>query len=500
MYIIHIASELAPIAKVGGLADVTLGLCRELSWKGHDVDIIIPKYDCMDSNEVRDLSVDFQNLMSYYNGEWHSNTVWVGWVENLKVYFVEPHTPRHFFNRGCFYGCEDDIERYLYFSRAAMEFIYKKQLNPDVIHLHDWQSAAVAPLYYDMYKGLGLTKPKVVFTIHNIEYQGKCSTADLDRIGLNGSQYLVPEKLQDNYELGNINLLKGGIVYSNFVTTVSPNYAKEVKTPEGGRGLDKTLLQYEDKFIGILNGIDYSYWNPEIDRYLPAHFSSREVPASKKDRNTLDKKAFIKKIFRERLDMAEDHRPIIGCIARLVPQKGIELIKHTLTYAIEHNAQFVLLGSSPIPKISEEFHQLKHRYTDHPHVHLTLHHQEELAHLIYASSDMFIVPSIFEPCGLTQMIALKYGTIPVVRKTGGLADTIFDVDYSGRKFEETNGFVFDLPDTTGIESALSRAIHYWFHDPEKWRHLMINGMNIDFSWNLPSNQYLEVYKKITEGT
>lgn len=495
MHIIHIASELAPVAKVGGLADVTLGLCRELSWKGHDVDIIIPKYDCMDSNEIRDLNLDYQELMSFYNGEWFPNRIWTGWVENLKVYFIEPHTPHHFFNRGCFYGCEDDIERYLYFSRTALEFLYKKGLHPDIIHLHDWQASGVAPLYYDMYQALGYQRPKLVFTIHNIEYQGRCSPADIDRIGLKGSDYLVPEKLQDNLYPEAINLLKGGIVYSNQVTTVSPRYAQEVLTPQGGKGLESTLQKFKHKFSGILNGLDYSYWNPEIDRHLPAHFSSRETPANKKDRNTLDKKAYIKNLLRERLMLAEQHRPIVGCIARLVPQKGIDLIKHSLFHTLDKGGQFVLLGSSPIPSINADFHALKHRFGDHPNVHLILHHQEELAHWIYAAADMFVVPSIFEPCGLVQMIALKYGAVPIVRRTGGLADTIFDVDYSGKKFEECNGYTFDFPDQASIESALNRAIDCWFHNPEKWRHLMINGMNMDFSWNLPSNRYLEVYAK-----
>lgn len=496
MHIVHIASELAPVAKVGGLADVLLGLSRELSWKGYDVDIIIPKYDCMNSNDIRDLNMEYQDLMSFYDGGWHSNTVWIGWVENLKVYFIDPHNPRHFFNRGCFYGCEDDLERYLYFSRAALEFLNKKQINPDIIHLHDWQSAAVAPLFQEMYKALGLSKPKLVFTIHNIEYQGMCRPSDLEKIGLDGKAFLIPEKMQDNNNKDNINLLKGGIVYSDFITTVSPNYAKEVKTAAGGRGLESTLIKYQDKFKGIINGIDYSYWNPEIDRYLPVHFSSRELPANKKDRNTIDKKAYIKKTLRERLMLAQEHRPIVGCVARLVPQKGIEQIKHALIRTLEKGGQFVLLGSSPIASITAEFHALKHFYADHPDVHLNLHHNEELAHLIYAGSDMFIVPSIFEPCGLTQMIALKYGTIPIVRKTGGLADTIFDVDYSGKPFDETNGYTFDFPDNTGLESALDRAIDSWFHSPDKWRRLMINGMNIDFSWNLPSNQYLDIYKTL----
>ena len=300
MHIVHIASELAPLAKVGGLADVVLGLCRELSWKGHDVDIIIPKYDCMDSEQIRDMTVDTKDLMSFYHGEWFSNTIWMGWVENLKVYFIDPHHPRFFFNRGCFYGCEDDIERFLYFSRAAMEFIYKRPLNPDIIHLHDWQTAVIAPLYTDMYRKLGLTKPRTVLTIHNMEYQGKCQGANLTSIGLDGPYYQQPGKMQDNYSPQLINLLKGGIVFSDYVTTVSPSYAKEVLTPEGGRGLESTLLYYQNKFKGILNGIDYSYWNPEIDRFLPAHFSSRELPTNKKDKNTLDKKGFIKKILREK--------------------------------------------------------------------------------------------------------------------------------------------------------------------------------------------------------
>ncbi len=496
MHIVHIAAEIAPPAKVGGLADVVLGLCRELSWKGLDVDIIIPKYDCMDSSQIRDLTIDQKNLQSFYQGEWFNNTIWMGWVENLKVYFIEPHHPRFFFNRGCFYGCEDDIERFLYFSRAALEFLYKRPLNPDIIHLHDWQTAIIAPLYVDMYRALGFTHPKTVFTIHNMEYQGKCAAKDLDSIGLQGALYQYSDKLGDNLSPHLINLLKGGIVYSDFITTVSPNYAKEVLGKEEGRGLESTLLHYQNKFKGILNGIDYSYWNPEIDRFLPVHYSPRELPANKKDRNTLDRKGFIKKILREKLLLAEEHRPIIGCITRLVPQKGIELIKHVMKHIVDKKGQFVLLGSSPIPTISAEFHRLKHQYADHPHIHLTLHHQEELAHLIYAGSDMFIVPSLFEPCGLTQMIALKYGTVPIVRRTGGLADTIFDVDYSGKQFEDTNGYTFDYPDAKGIDSALERAIYCWFNDPEKWRHLMVNGMKINFSWDQSSNLYLDIYKKL----
>ena len=168
MHIINIASELAPIAKVGGLADVLLGLSRELSWKGHDIDIIIPKYDCMDTEGIRDLTIYSENTPSFFAGEWFPNTIWKGWVENLKVYFIEPRHPAHFFHRGCFYGCDDDIDRYLYFSRAALEFMFKDKLNPDIIHLHDWQTAVIAPLYAELYKSSKTQKLSLLFIISNI--------------------------------------------------------------------------------------------------------------------------------------------------------------------------------------------------------------------------------------------------------------------------------------------------------------------------------------------
>lgn len=496
MHIIHIASELAPLAKVGGLADVLLGLCRELSWKGHDVDIIIPRYDCINSNEIRDLSVAYSDLMSPYEGNWYSNTVWTGWVENLRVYFIEPHHPRQFFNRSCFYGCEDDVERYLYFSRAALEFLFKKPLRPDILHIHDWQTAVIAPLYKDMYMALGLTDIKVMLTIHNLEYQGRCSAENLDMIGLNGKSYADPEKMQDPVYPEALNLLKGGIEYSDFVTTVSPTYAQEALTPQYGMGLDSTLLKHKEKFTGILNGIDYSFWNPEIDRYLPVHYSPREMPANKKDRNILSKKAFLKKVLRERLMMSEDHRPLVGSITRLVPQKGVELIKHAIEYTINRGGQFVLLGTTSIPSISAEFHALRHRYAENPQVHFSLYHQEELAHMIFAASDMLIVPSLFEPCGLTQLIALKYGTVPIVRNTGGLSDTVFDVDDTSKKVEERNGYVFQDPTPAALEAVLDRAFDGWYHQPDRWRQLMITDMYLDYSWNKSSNKYLELYKQM----
>lgn len=492
MRILQIASEMAPLAKVGGLADVILGLTRELRAKGHDVSIMIPKYDCIDYTAIKDLKVFEQGIKSSYRKEHFYNTVWTGFYDSIPIYLIESHHPYDYFKRGCFYGCEDDMDRFLSFSRACLDFILKGSIKPDILHLHDWQTAAIAPLLKILYPKISL---KIVHTIHNLEYQGKCAPFNLDWIGLKGKKLLDYEKMGDSYSPHLINLLKGAIVYSDYLTTVSPNYAWEVTTPEGGRGLDPFLRKYIFKFEGVLNGLDYSYWDPQVDCYLLAHYSSREEPLTKRDRATLDKKELIKAALRDRLQLEPSNKPIVGCIARLVPQKGIDLIKHALTRTLEKGGQFVLLGTSPIPSITADFHDLKIKYLNNPNVHLILHHQEELAHQIYAGSDLFIVPSLFEPCGLTQLISLRYGTIPVVRKTGGLADTIKDVDYSPFPYSERNGFVFEHPDHTGLESALDRAINMWFNDREKWHKLMIQGMNMDFSWNKPAEKYVDIYKR-----
>ncbi len=496
MHIIHAASELAPIAKVGGLGDVLLGLSRELAWEGHDIDIMLPKYDSMDIGKVRDLHIDEPDISVEFDGNVHTNTIWLGWIDNLKVYFIEPHHPKLFFNRGCIYGCEDDIDRFIYFSKACMELMKQRGLKPHVLHLHDWHTALMAPLYKDMYREIGTNGLKIAYTIHNMEYQGKCLTFDVDKAGLKGDDYAVPKKFLDETDPTHLNIMKAGIVYSDAVTTVSNSYAKEIQTKKGGMGLGKLLKKHSPKVFGIVNGVDYAYWNPETDPYLPAHFSAREKPKDDNDRATIDRKAYVKNLLREKLMLDEVHRPLVGCVTRLVPQKGVELIRHALFRTLERGGQFVLLGTSPISEINREFHELMHHFADHSHVHLVLKHEEETAHQIFAGSDMFIVPSIFEPCGLTQLISMKYGTVPIVRKTGGLADTIVDVDDESRPFEERNGFVFEKATPKGFNTALDRAIGYWFDEPLMWRKLMLSGMHMDFSWKKPAQEYLALYEKI----
>lgn len=500
MHIVHIASEMTPVAKVGGLGDVILGLGRELAARGHRVDIIIPKYDCMETAQVSDLTVALDPLITHYDGKRMQSVVWQGWVEGLKVYFIEAPTTLGFFSRGTVYGCPDDIERFLYFSRAALELLMQKNLRPDILHLHDWPTAFVAPLQRGAYADLGL-RSKIVYTVHNIEYQGLCFPIQLSHVGINGDSYAKPDRLEDNHTPGMLNLMKGGIVYADFVNTVSPTYAQEILNGSEGRGLQPTLQKYQNKFTGILNGLDYTYWNPASDRYLDRLLNNAPpVVALRSDpTHPVNHKPTAKHALRDRLNLAEDRRPIVCCVSRLVPQKGPHLIKYALRHTLERGGQFVLLGSSPTPELESEFEALRAQYEGHPHVSINLRSSEELAHLIFAGSDITIVPSLFEPCGLTQLIALRYGTIPVVRRTGGLADTIFDIETSGRPFEATNGFTFDHPIPEGVNWALDRALTCWLDDPDKWHQLTTQAMAMDYSWGRSVEAYLDIYRKILEA-
>jgi starch synthase len=489
MNIAVIASECAPVAKVGGLGDVVFGLSRELEIRGNSVEIILPKYDCLRYDQIFDLRLTFKDLWV----PWHHHavhcSVYFGFVHGRKCFFIEPHSDANFFHRHIFYGHGDDDQRFAFFSRAALEFMLRSNKQPDIIHCHDWQTALVPVLLYEVYKYLGMTHPRVCFTIHNFQHQ--CVTGEhvLRATGLNRHSYFFhPDRLQDNFNHGAINLLKGGIVYSNFVTTVSPHYAFEVMHSTQNYGLGHTLGVHRNKFGGILNGLDYEVWNPEVDRHIPRQYGV----------NSLDAKYDNKRALRNRFWLRDVFKPIVCFVGRLDHQKGVPLITHAIHYSLHHGCQFVLLGTSPNGAIAQHFWNLKRQYNDNPDCHLELSFNEELSHLIYAGSDMIIVPSLFEPCGLTQMIGLKYGTVPIVRATGGLADTVFDANYAERPYHERNGYMFNDFNAQGLESALHRAIGMWYSYPKHFRELMANGMRYDFSWNHPGSHYLNVFELIRD--
>jgi starch synthase len=489
MFVMMITPELAPVAKVGGLGDVVFGLARELELRGNAVEIILPKYNNMRYDHIWGLTKAYENLAVPWYGGVINTSVWFGFVHGRKCFFIDPHSADNFFNRGVYYGQNDDVLRFAFFCRAALEFMLKTGKHPDVIHCHDWQTALVPVLLWEMYQHLGMRHPRVCFTIHNFRHQGTTGEHVLRATGLNRPEYFAHyDRLRDNHNHHAINLMKGGIVYSNFVTTVSPRHAWEAKDGGQGFGLEPTLHTHQCKYGGVLNGLDYEHFNPETDPHIPSHYNAQ----------TIEKKYDNKRALRNRFWLADNEKPIIAFIGRLDQQKGLELVRHAIFHSLNNRAQFVLLGNSPEPGINDHFLGLKRHLNESPDCHLEIGYHEELARLIYAGADMMIVPSRYEPCGLTQLIAMRYGTVPIVRAIGGLVDTVFDKDFSNRPLHERNGYVFDHADNAGMESGLNRAIACYYQYPDHWRHLMLNAMRTDYSWNHPGQNYLNIYDYIRE--
>lgn len=486
MYVVQIASECAPVAKVGGLADVVYGLSRELSIRGHNVEIILPKYDCMRYDHIWGLHVAYQDLLVPWAGGTVHCTVFYGWVHGQQCFFIEPHSHENFFNRGHFYGGLDDHMRFAFFSKAALEFLQKSNKRPDVIHCHDWQTGLVPVMLFEMYKWHGLWDQRIAYTIHNFKHQGIAGADVLWATGLNNEgHYFHYDRLRDNFNPFALNFMKGGIVYANAITTVSPHHAWEAHHTDISCGLGHTLHLHQHKFKGILNGIDYSIWNPDSDQYIPFEYDWDDLSGKQKN----------KKALRERLllDDTDADKPIVAYIGRLDDQKGVHLVHHAMYYALERGAQFVLLGSATENAINAQFWHEKFHLNENPNCHIELGFNAELAHLIYAGADMMVVPSKYEPCGLTQLISLKYGTVPIVRGVGGLVSTVFDRDYDGRPEAERNGYVFYQTDNQALESAMDRALGLYYVYPKEFEKLRIQGMKTDYSWGRPGDEYEALY-------
>ncbi|XP_078433725.1 starch synthase 3 isoform X2 [Wolffia australiana] len=444
MHIIHIAVEMAPIAKVGGLGDVVTSLSRAVQDLGHNVEIILPKYDCMNLSNVK----DFQFSQSF---SWGGTEIkmWFGKVEGLSVYFLEPQNSM--FWTGCIYGGRNDAERFGFFCHAALEFLLQRGSTPDILHCHDWSSAPVAWLFKEHYRHYGFGSARVVFTIHNLEFGG--------------------------------NFIGKAMLNADKATTVSNTYAREVSG-------NPVISPHLYKFHGILNGIDPDIWDPYNDNFIPVPYTAE---------NVVEGKRMAKEALQQRLGLEISDSPLVGIITRLTVQKGIHLIKHAIFHTLEKNGQVVLLGSAPDPRIQGEFVNLANQLhsTHGGRVRLCLTYDEPLSHLIYAGSDFILVPSLFEPCGLTQLTAMRYGSIPIVRKTGGLYDTVFDVDNDKERAQarglEPNGFNFEGADPAGVDYALNRAFGAWYNGREWFQGLCRRVMEQDWSWNRPALDYLELY-------
>jgi len=475
-----VASELTPFAKTGGLGDVVSALAAFLHREGHDVRVVVPLYATLDRSGQVFTPVDFLQNITIETGRWKFSVSFFTAPQphgGLPIYFV--HCPA-LYGRETIYGSEwDEHLRFAVLCRAALEAFQRMSFSPDVVHCNDWHTALI-PLYLrTVYAWDRLfASTRTVLTLHNMGYQGVFSSSVLDDLGLTPhAEFLYQDDLQD----GRINFLKTGLLYATAITTVSRTYAREIQTPEHGMGLDGILRARRKALIGIVNGVDYREWSPENDLFIPHQFSADDLGGKKKNKAAL----------LERMGLPSDEAPVLAIVSRLTSQKGLDLLFDTLPPVLtEGRARLVALGTGD-PRYVDFLQWLERTFPARAAFRNT--YSTELAHLIEAGADMFLMPSRYEPCGLNQMYSLRYGTVPIVRKTGGLADTVEPHD---PERDRGTGFVFDHFTPAGFAWALGTALHVYEENPEAWQALMRRGMAKDYSWNRQGNLYLNLYEQL----
>ncbi|KAG9449378.1 hypothetical protein H6P81_009343 [Aristolochia fimbriata] len=497
VYIIHVTAEMAPVAKVGGLGDVVTGLARACLSRGHKVQIMLPFYECIPKEQIDNLLL-INTYDSYHDGNWIPTKAYHGLVSDIPVIFIEPSN--QFFKGEFVYGGSyNELEAYLFFSRACLEWMQVTGTQPDIIHLHEWQTGALPLLYWDMYQHLSLKKQRLILTIHNMEHYGECSIEQVNKCGLDGSTYATIDRAVDDRTIGHnperLSLLKGAIVYSNSVVTVSPTYVQETLC---SGWLASTLIRNRDKYCGILNGLDTSLWNPATDVFLPTNFDVQNAKGKKICKHYVQKGLGLSTectLVRKALVAGEKRVPLVVCITRLVTQKGLHLIHYAIKRVEELGGQIVLLGKASDSRVERDFQALASAHNKGSNIRILLFYSEALSHMLYAAADFVLVPSIYEPCGLAQMIGMRYGAVPIVRKTGGLADTVFDMD-DPSKSEKANGYVFEGIDEGSLDWVLERAFSHYKENTTAWDEIVKKVMAIDFSWNNTAGKYIELYNTI----
>lgn len=476
MKILFAASECVPFIKTGGLADVVGSLAPVLAEKGHDVRVILPKYGMIpkEFEEKMHHALDFETNLGWRHQYCGIETLE---LRGVTYYFVDN---RYYFGRNYVYGLGgDEYERYSFFCRATLNALPLLSFKPDVIHAHDWQAGMIPALLSiqygqdPFYAGI-----KTVFTIHNLQYQGIFGIKDVqDVLGL-------PDNVFTNDKLecfGSANFLKGGIVYSDEVTTVSPSYAEEIQTAYYGERLDGLLRAKREHLSGILNGIDTLGFNPQTDPFLVKNYGPEDMSGKKECKQALQEQLGLQL----RPDV-----PIIAMVSRLSNQKGLDLVDYVIADIMREDVQLVCLGMGDSRYVNL-FSWAEQNYPGRVAARFVM--DNALANRIYAGADMFLMPSAFEPCGLSQMIALRYGTVPVVRETGGLRDTVLSYnEFTG----EGNGFSFFNYNAHDMLHVLQRAINYYWNKKDVWKLLQKRGMEEDYSWAHSSLKYLELYGKL----
>jgi len=479
--ILFLSPEAVPFAKSGGLADVAGSLPLALKKLGMDVRIVLPYYRIIKEGDYQiQLSLKGFNVPL---GEEHlkSDIYETSLNENVPVYLLDRED---LYDRPNLYGNTvgdyyDNLERFMFFSHGALILAQYLNFRPDVIHCHDWQTGIVPALLKGPYKSSPkLSGASTLFTIHNMGYQGIFPADKLQVTGLSDADFFHLEGLE---YWGKISLLKAGIVYSDAITTVSPTYSKEIQTREYGMGMEGVLEHRSDSLYGILNGVDYKKWDPKTDPFIDTRYSPRNMAGKQRC-----KKALIQDM---ELDPSLEKRPLLGIISRLDTQKGLDIIIKVLDKLLAKKIGLIILGSGN-SDIETTIKKSAGQYRDRLGTCFGI--NEGLAHKILAGSDMFLMPSQYEPCGLTQMYALKYGTVPVVRATGGLNDTITSFD---RVTGKGNGFKFEAYDPGIFLGALNNALSF-FKDTKIWKIIMSNGMREDFSWEKSAKAYIRIYRSI----
>ncbi|MFI5112202.1 MAG: glycogen synthase GlgA [Terriglobales bacterium] len=479
MKIVFAASECVPFAKTGGLADVVGALPPALAAIGHDVTVYLPKYKQTRLTDaktvVRSITVPFDDryrFCSVVDGGTHSG---------VKFYFID-YPP--YFERDALYGTplgdyRDNAERFALYSRAVLEAC--KVLGvPDVFHCHDWQSALVPILLRTVYaEDPALRDVATVFTIHNIGYQGLFLPDTLALLMLPWDLFTI-DKLEF---YGKLNFLKGALVFSDFITTVSKKYSQEIQTAEYGFGLEGVLRGRTGTVAGILNGVDYNEWSPQVDKFIAAHYTPEDLGGKAKCRQDL--------LAEFGVPHADPKLPVIGIVSRFAAQKGFDLISQVADRLAREDMIVVALGAGD-KEYEDLFRRLNKQFPQKFAVKVA--YDNKIAHKIEAGADMFLMPSRYEPCGLNQIYSLKFGTVPVVRATGGLDDTIENWDPHTRK---GTGFKFTEYSGEALLATLRAALHA-FRDKESWQALMRNGMNKDFSWTASAREYVKIYERVRQ--
>jgi starch synthase len=477
--VLFVASEAVPYAKTGGLADVAGSLPEALAELGCEVDVIMPLYKC-----VREKGYDHTKTVSGVRGPLgqgpYSFDIYTARGSMVRTHFAD--CPELFDREGIYGNSRgdhpDNAVRFGMFSRAVLDSLEQLNISPDIIHCNDWQTALIPLFLRFMLREEGLSAGvRTLFTIHNMAYQGIFHRKYLEQVG-------VPRGFFNMHDLeyyGKINFMKSGILYSDAVSTVSHRYAEEIMTPEYGCGLDGLLRNRKMDMYGIPNGVDYSIWNPERDGDIAAQYGPDDLEGKKECKRDLIKTAG--------LALGED-APLLGCVSRLAHQKGMDLVADITDRIVKEGAGLVMLGTGS-RAYNRRFMKLAEKHPGK--VHVCTEFNDPLAHKIEAGCDIFLMPSRFEPCGLNQMYSIKYGTVPVVRATGGLDDVIVDID---AERGNGNGFKF-RPDTAeALLETVMRAMDLYRNDREAWKKVMLNGMRRDHSWNSSARTYLELYRRL----